>query len=159
LAKLQANFFPELGEPEHVAMPRLVQGIIFDFDHTLAQLTRPLDELLAEGAQATEAYMRSVGMSLPPNFAPTIIEARRFAEEKSAEEKEEHLADDAMSFLLQFFGYPASKLDPTVLKQTVDIFYAPEMTAWQLMPGVPALLQLLHGAGYKLAVLANYNCD
>ena len=39
-------------------------------------------------------------MDLPPDFTPNIVEARRFAEEKSVEEKEEHLADDTLSFLL-----------------------------------------------------------
>jgi FMN phosphatase YigB (HAD superfamily) len=98
-------------------------------------------------------------MELPDDFWHNIVEARRFAEEKSAEEQEEHIADDAMSFLLQFFGYPASQMEPAVLQRAVDIFYAPEMTAWQLRPGVKRVLQTLHAAGYKLAVIANYNAD
>jgi HAD superfamily hydrolase (TIGR01509 family) len=64
-----------------------------------------------------------------------------------------------MSFLLQFFGYPASKLDPAVLHTAVDLFYAPEMTAWRLHTGAIEMLQSLHTAGYKLALLANYNLD
>jgi putative hydrolase of the HAD superfamily len=159
IAQLQHNFFPELGDPTILPAPRLVQGVIFDFDDTLAYLSRPLDELMAEGAQAADAYMRSVGMALPPDFWPNIIEARRFAQEKSEQEAEEHLADDAMSFLLQFFGYPASKLDPVVLKQAVDLFYAPEMSAWRLHVGALAVLQNLQRAGYKLGLVANYNCD
>ena len=159
LAQLSENFYPELGDKRTQPAPRLVQGVIFDFDDTLALRTRPLDELMAEGAQAAVAYMRSAGMELPDEFWPNVVEARRFAEEKSAEEQEEHLADDAMSFLLQFFGYPASKLDPTVLHTAVDLFYAPEMTAWRLHEGVAEMLQRLHEAGYKLALLANYNLD
>lgn len=159
IAQLQQNFFPELGDSTSLPTPRLVQGIVFDFDNTLAYLNRPLDELMAEGAQAADAYMRSVGMALPPDFWPNIVEARRFAQEKSEQEKEEHLADDAMSFLLQFFGYPASKLDQTVLKQAVDLFYAPEMSAWRLYPETLPLLQSFQQTGYKLALLANYNCD
>ncbi len=157
LARLQQDFFGDLAVD--MAAPRLVQGVIFDFDHTLATLARPLDELLLAGAQAAEAYMRSTGMELPPDFAVNIVEARRFAEEKSAEEKEEHLADDALSFLLQFFGYPASRMDPAVLQRAVDIFYAQEMTAWRLRPGALELLQTLQRQGYRLALLANYNCD
>lgn len=157
--QLQQNFFPELGDPTWLPSPRLVQGIIFDFDDTLAYLSQPLDELMAKGAQTADAYMRSTGMALPPDFWPNIIEARRFAQEKSEQEKEEHLADDAMSFLLQFFGYPASKLDPDVLKQAVDLFYAPEMSAWRLHPKVLPLLQSLQREGYKLGLIANYNCD
>jgi putative hydrolase of the HAD superfamily len=137
-----------------------VQGVIFDFDDTLAYLTRPLDELMAEGAKAAEAYMRSTGMDdLPADFWHNIIEARRFAQEKSEEEAEEHIADDAMSFLVQFFGYPASKMDPNVLRRAVDIFYAPEMTAWRLHPGALETIKTLHAEKYKLAILANYNCD
>jgi FMN phosphatase YigB (HAD superfamily) len=159
VAELAHNFFPEL--PPHQTLPalRLVQGIIFDFDDTLAELTRPLDELMATGAQAAEQYMRSAGMELPAEFWPNIVEARRFAQEKSEEEQEEHLADDAMSFLLQFFGYPASKLDPTVLRTAVDLFYAPEMSAWRLRPGAVEMLGTLQAAGYKLALVTNYNCD
>jgi putative hydrolase of the HAD superfamily len=156
--QLASNFFPELGEGAKPPL-RLVQGIIFDFDDTLAHLAQPLAELMAAGAAAAEAYMRGAGMELPPDFAPNIVEARRFAEEKSLEEREEHLADDALSFLLQFYGYPASRMDPDVLKRAVDIFYAPEMTAWRLAPNVKQALQALVADGFKLALLANYNCD
>jgi len=159
LSQLQSNFFPELGGPRAIRPPRLVRGIIFDFDDTLAQLARPLADLMAEGAHAADAYMRSTGMTLPDDFAINIVEARRFAEEKSAEEQEEHLADDALSFVLQFFDYPASRMDPNVLRHAVDIFYAPEMTAWRLVDGARPMLQALRAGGYKLALLANYNCD
>ncbi len=159
LERLQRNFFPELGEGVRLPSPPLIRGVIFDFDYTLAHLTRPLPDLMAEGARAAEAYMRSTGMDLPAEFWPNIVEARRFAEEKSDEEQEEHVADDAMSFLLQFFGYPASQMDPNVLRRAVDLFYAPEMTAWRPYPGATAVLANLQQAGYKLAVLANYNCD
>lgn len=157
LAQLQAGFFPELND----RLPgfSLVQGVIFDFDETLAELSRPHADLMVAGAQAADAYMRSKGMALPDDFWPNIVEARRFSEEKSEEEIEEHIADDAMSFLLQFFGYPASRMDPQVLRQAVDIFYAPEMTAWRLRPGVPEMLAELRGAGLRLALIANYNCD
>lgn len=114
---------------------------------------------MAEGAQAAEAYMRSTGMELPADFWQQIIEARRFAQEKSYEEQEEHIADDAMSFLLQFYGYPASRMDLNVLHRAVDIFYAPEMSAWRLHPGALDLLKILAAEKYKIAVLANYNCD
>lgn len=160
LARLTQNFFPELGDTVTVPTPRLVQGVIFDFDDTLAYLPRPLDELMAEGARAAEAYMRSTGMDLlPTDFWQQIIEARRFAQEKSDEEREEHIADDAMSFLLQFYGYPASRMDLNVLRRAVDIFYAPEMSAWRLHPGALEMLKTLHTDKYKLAILANYNCD
>lgn len=157
--QLEADFFPELGSGAGRPPLRLVQGVIFDFDDTLAHLTKPLAELMAAGAQAAEAYMRGAGMELPPDFAPNIVEARRFAEEKSREEAEEHLADDALSFLLQFYGYPASRMDPDVLRQAVDIFYAPEMTAWRLAADVRETLQTLRDSGCRLALLANYNCD
>lgn len=159
LEQLQNDFFPELGSSVHAPTPRLVQGVIFDFDETLAVLSRPIDELMEEGARAADAYLRSTGMELPAEFWPNIIEARRFAQEKSEQENEEHLADDALSFLLQFFGYPASKMDPDVLKRAVDIFYAPEMTAWRLAPGAIEVLRTFQAEGYKVALLANYNCD
>lgn len=153
---LAANFFPEVSTP---AAPRLVQGIIFDLDGTLATLSRPLDELMASGARDALAYMRGTGMELPDDFDVNIVEARRFAQEKSEEEAEEHLADDAMSFLLQFFGFPASRMDPEVLRRAVDIFYAHEMSAWRLRPGALELLRTLKSQGYKLALFANYNAD
>lgn len=159
LTALQHDFFPELGDSARPSVPTLVTGVIFDFDYTLAALSRPLDELMEEGAKAAEAFMRSRGMTLPPDFWTSIVEARRFSEEKSEEEMEEHLADDALSFLLQFYGYPASKLDPAVLRQTVDIFYAPEMTAWRLYPGAREMLAELQTDGYRLALVANHGCD
>lgn len=160
LAHLTENFFPELIDTGALPSLRLVQGVIFDFDDTLAYLTRPLEELMAEGAKAAEAYMRSTGMDLlPAEFWTQIVEARRFAQEKSDEEREEHIADDAMSFLLQFYGYPASRMDPDVLRRAVDIFYAPEMSAWRLHPGVLDMLKTLYAQKYKIAILVNYNCD
>ena len=159
LAQLQENFFPELGDSAPLPDFSLLRGIIFDFDYTLAELTRPHAELLEAGAKAAADYMRSTGMDLPEDFWNNIIEARRFAQEKSEEEQEEHIADDAMSFLLQFFGYPASQMDTQVLQRAVDIFYAPEMTAWRLRPGVKQLLKTLHAEGYKLATITNYNAD
>ena len=159
LAHLAQNFFPELGGPAQLPPFRLLRGVIFDFDDTLAELTQPHAELLEAGAKAAAAYMRSTGMQLPDDFWTNIIEARRFSEEKSEEEQEEHIADDAMSFLLQFFGYPASRMDPDVLRRAVDIFYAPEMTAWRLRAGVAELLQGLRAAGYFVGVIANYNCE
>ena len=159
LARLRENFFPELGDGAELPTLSLVRGVIFDFDQTLAELARPLADLMLEGAQSAAAYMRSTGMELPDDFANNIVEARRFSEEKSEEEREEHIADDAMSFLLQFFGYPASRMDPDVLRRAVDLFYAPEMTAWQLRPGVQEMLTALSAAGYSLALIANYNCD
>lgn len=159
LELLQQNFFPELGDQAPLPDFTLLRGIIFDFDYTLAELTQPLDELMETGAKAAADYMRSTGMDLPDDFWSNIVEARRFAQEKSEEEQEEHIADDAMSFLLQFFGYPASQMDPNVLQRAVDIFYAPEMTAWRLRPGVKEMLKTLHAEGYKLAVITNYNAD
>jgi putative hydrolase of the HAD superfamily len=159
LAQLTQDFFPELRGSTPWPPLRLVQGVIFDFGNTLAHLAEPLDTLMVRGAEAAEAYMRRTGMDLPPDFAPNIVEARRFAEEKSVEEKEEHIADDALSFLLQFYGYPTSRMDPQVLRQAVDIFYAPEMTGWRLAPDAKQMLQTLRAEGCKLALLANYNCD
>jgi putative hydrolase of the HAD superfamily len=159
LDRLEHHFFPELGDPHRLPGLRLVRGVIFDFDETLAALSRPAADLWAEGARAADAYMRSTGMELPADFWPNIVEARRFAEEKSDEEQEEHIADDAMSFLLQFFGYPASKMDPAVLQHAVDLFYAPEMTAWRLLPGVRELLAALQSDRLKLGIVANYSSD
>jgi putative hydrolase of the HAD superfamily len=159
LTHLTQNFFPELGEPAALPPFRLLRGVILDFDDTLAELAQPQATLWEAGAKAAEAYMRSTGMDLPDDFWTNIIEARRFSEEKSEEEQEEHLADDAMSFLLQFFGYPASRMDPDVLRRAVDLFYAPEMSAWRLRAGAAELLAQLRAAGYFVGVIANYNCD
>jgi putative hydrolase of the HAD superfamily len=157
IERLAADFFPELGGGPRAL--RLVTGVIFDFDETLAILSRSHAELLEEGARNAAAYMRSTGMDLADEFWEHMIDARRFAEQKSEEEQEEHIADDALSFLLQFVGYPISRMDPQVLQRAVDIFYAPEMTAWRLRPGALDLVRDLHSAGYRLALLANYNCD
>lgn len=155
---LEENFFPNIDDIPPPAP--LVRGIIFDLDYTLAYLNRPLDDLLTEGARQAETYMRSTGMQdLPEEFWEKIVEARLFAEEKSEEEVEEHIADDAMSFLLQFFGYPVSKMDPDVLKRAVDLFYAPEMTAWQPVAQAVETLEVLKAEGYLLALFANYNCE
>ncbi len=158
LAGLLQNFYPEL--PAGSLRPRrLVQGVILDFDNTLARLKRPIAGLMESGARQAEAYMRSTGMEFPENFWKNIVEARIFAQTKSDDEQEEHVADDALSFLLQFFGYPASRMDGDVLRRAVDIFYAPEMSAWEAMPGALDLLRWLNAEGYRVALIANYACD
>ncbi|MBI3959792.1 MAG: HAD family hydrolase [Chloroflexi bacterium] len=158
LAGLLQNFYPEL--PADSLRPRrLVQGVILDFDNTLARLKQPIAGLMESGARQAEVYMRSTGMEFPENFWKNIVEARIFAQTKSDDEQEEHVADDALSFLLQFFGYPASRMDGDVLRRAVDIFYAPEMTAWEAMPGALDLLGWLNAEGYKVALIANYACD
>jgi FMN hydrolase / 5-amino-6-(5-phospho-D-ribitylamino)uracil phosphatase len=50
-------------------------------------------------------------------------------------------------------------LDPAILHQAVDIFYAPEMTAWQLYPHARETLSTLRDKGYRLGIAANYSCD
>lgn len=155
--QLADDFFPELGGGG--GPPRLVHGVIFDFDDTLAYLAKPQDDLLRQGANDALAYMRSTGMTLPDGFADHIVEARRFAERKSADEAEEHIADDAMTFLLQFFGFPASRMDPDVLRRAVDIFYAHEMSAWRLRPDAKSTIRRLRDQGFRLALLTNYNAD
>jgi len=162
---LQQDFFPGLASGALSTLaglpppPPLVVGVIFDFDETIAVRTRPLADLMAEGAALAAAYMRSTGMELADDIAHHIVEARRFGEEKSEEEREEHLADDALTFLLQFVGYPISRMDPAVLHRAVDLLFAPEMTAWALRPGVLTALKSLQATGLQLALLANHSCD
>lgn len=158
VARLSEQFFT--GEPARLRPRKLVQGLIFDFDNTLAHLSISQDELMQNGAQTAVAYMRSTGMTdLPEAFESSLVEARLFAQEKSDDEQEEHTADDTLSFLLQFFNYPASRMDEDVLRRAVDLFYAPEMTAWQPLPGAIDLLRQLQSQGYPLAVIANYPSD
>lgn len=159
IAARERDFYGDWGVNGGWQSPPLVQGIIFDFDNTLAQLERPLAALMEEGARAANEYMRSTGMDLEEDFWRNLIEARVFSEGKSEEEVEEHIADDALSFLLQFFGYPASAMRPDVLRRAVDIFYAPEMTAWRVPAAVHETLTALRDEGFKLALIANYNCD
>ena len=166
VARLGQDFFGDFGPgfgpgfgPDAPPPPRLIQGVIFDFDNTLAQLTRPHHDLMVEGGKNAVGYMRATGMDLYDTFWEQMIEARTFAESKSDEEQEEHIANDTLSFLLQFFGFPASRMDPNVLKSAVDMFYAPEMVAWALLPHVKEVLGELQAQGYKLALIANYSCE
>ncbi len=158
LARLSQDFFADFG-PDAPSAPRLIQGILFDFDNTLAQLNRPIHDLMVEGGKNAVGYMRATGMDLYDTFWEQMIEARTFAESKSDEEQEEHIANDTLSFLLQFFNYPASRMDPNVLKSAVDMFYAPEMVAWQLLPHAKESLAELQAQGYKLALIANHSCE
>jgi FMN phosphatase YigB (HAD superfamily) len=153
------SFYPELAAEDNLPRIPLIRGVLFELEGTLAHRTRPIEELMEEGARNAEAYMRSEGMELPDDFWNNIVEARIFAFTKSEEEQEEHIGDDAMSFLLQFFGYPASQMDLDVLHRSVDIFYAPEMTAWELYPYAFETLLALRGQGYRLGIVANYSCD
>ncbi len=142
-----------------MASPPLLGGIVFDFDNTLATLRTAHAQMMAEGARTAQQFMESQGMELFPEFWEQIIDARQFAWQKSDDEEEEHIANDTMSFLLQFCGYPASRLDEQVLTTAVDLFYAPEMLGWDLFADVPATLTALQNMGLQLAIVANYPCE
>lgn len=139
--------------------PPLLGGLILDFDNTLASLRTPHAALMAQGARTAQQFLEAQGLELFPEFWESVIEARRFALHKSEEEEEEHIANDTMSFLLQFCGYPASRMDEKVLGAAVDLFYAPEMTDWALLPAVPETLDALRKLGVRLAIAANYPCE
>ncbi len=142
-----------------LARPPLLGGVVFDFDNTLAALRTAHAKLMEEGARTAQQYMETQGMELFPEFWEQVIDARRFALIKSDEEEEEHIANDTMSFLLQFCGYPASRLDENVLTAAVDLFYAPEMLGWDLIPGVTETMEALVHRGLRLAIVANYPCE
>lgn len=148
----------ELRAAAHRRRPAMLGGLVFDFDHTLAKPRTPLADQWQEGARMAQSYLESQGLELFPDFWEQVLEARRFAQQKSEEEEEEHIANDTMSFLLQFCGYPASQMDAQILQTSVDLFYAPEMTGWDLLPGVTDTLATLQDMGLKLAVIANYPC-
>lgn len=149
----------ELRRSALARQPAMLRGLIFDFDHTLAMPSSTMLDLWEQGARTAQSYLESQGLDLFPEFWEQVLEARRFAQQKSEDEEEEHIANDTMSFLLQFCGYPASEMDEQVLKTSVDLFYAPEMVGWELLPGVTDSLTALRGMGLKLAVIANYPCE
>lgn len=136
---------------------RSIQAILFDFEDTLVSFARPLRMLADEGAQAATAVLRQAGLDLPDDFAEQWLKALEFAATKSAREQEEHTADDTLAFLVQFYGY--REVDRKLVRQAVDAHYAPAVAAVTALPGVVTMAQTLHRAGFRLAVVANSNCD
>lgn len=157
--ELSDDFFPDLASQGKLPRVPLVRGVVFDFEGTLAYRTAPLDRLMEQGARNAEAFMRSQGMDLPQDFWQYIVEARRFAAAKSEEEQEEHNANDTLSFLLQFYGYPAGQVAPEIVEEAVDIFYEPELVAWQLHRHATESLAVLRNAGYRLGIVENHSYD
>lgn len=140
--------------PRHT---RSIQAVLVDFEDTLAGFARPQHVLADEGAQAATAVLRQAGLELPDDFAGQWLKALDFAATKSAREQEEHTADDTLAFLVQFYGYLA--VDRKLVRQAVDAHYAPLVAAVVALPGAVAAVQALQQAGFRLAVVANSNCD
>lgn len=140
--------------PQHA---RSIQAILCDFEDTLVGFARPLHVLADEGAQAATAVLRQAGLELPDDFASQWLKALDFAATKSASEQEEHTADDTLAFLVQFYGYLA--VDRKLVRHAVDAHYAPLVAAVVALPGAVAAVQALKQAGFRLAVVANSNCD
>jgi FMN phosphatase YigB (HAD superfamily) len=101
--------------------------------------------------------LRQAGLELPDDFASQWLKALDFAATKSAREQEEHTADDTLAFLVQFYGYLA--VDRKLVRQAVDAHYAPLVAAVVALPGAVAAMRALQQAGFRLAVVANSNCD
>lgn len=133
-------------------------GVVFDLTGTLTYLTRPEAELIQAGAIRAVDYLIAQGMSLPrEEFTEKFIAARAFARHKSELEQEEHLATDTLAFLLQFYGYP--KADRRLIRQAVDLAFAPEVEAHALYADARDTLEALRARGIRLGVLANAQDD
>lgn len=136
---------------------RSIQAILCDFEDTLVGFVRPGPLLANEGAQAAARVLRTAGLELPDDFAGQWLKALAFAATKSAQEQEEHTADDTLAFLVQFYGY--REVDRKLVLQAVDAHYAPAVAAVRALPGAAAATQALHAAGFRLGIVANSNCD
>ncbi len=154
---MQHGFYPELAAYGRLPSVRLVHGIVFGSLAALAQRTRPAEVTAQEGAQRAVACLREFGYALQDDIWRSVIDAFEFAEQKSAEEKEEHLADDVLRFLLQFQNL--GTLDQSAIKRAVDEYYLPEIKAWQMIPEAHSVLATLREAGYRIGIVENHACD
>ena len=133
-------------------------AVIFDLENTLTRLSDPVQTLRARGAAAATDVLIAAGLDLPrEEFASKYAEALAFAERKSMLEQEEHLADDTLVFLLQFYGYP--RPDPALVRRAVDATFAPFVDAQRLYEDALATLGRLRARGLRLGILTNAQDD
>jgi len=130
-----------------------IQGVIFDFGSTLSIARAGWPTIISAGAAALAAFLQEAGLLLPADFSHLWVAMLNFSVEQARRDGWERPADQVLSALLASQGYPA--LDPALIQQATDRFFAVEDTLRGPAPGAAELLATLHAAGYRLAVLSN----
>lgn len=136
---------------------RAIQAVFFGFDGTLTKLTRSRAELAEEGAQRMTRWLTERGIALPPDFVTQWLAARRFAEQKSRQEGEEHTADNTLAFLLKLHGHGSPPAE--VIEGAVDAFFSAEASHRVLFEDALPALHSLRNEGYFVGIIANSSCD
>ncbi|GAB4449390.1 MAG: HAD-IA family hydrolase [Anaerolineae bacterium] len=137
----------------------MIKGIIFDFGHTLFQLTADSEALSLAGAtEMATWYLKKKHVKLDADALVAAFEAERKAGyARAVETQTEVLAEECLRAALKQIDAPASA--GAFTEAAIKIYFGPAEAAWQPYPDAVATLQQLHAAGYRLGLYSNVSDD
>lgn len=139
----------------------MIKGIIFDLGHTLLEMTRDLDEVLREGAEAmADWYLTKKRIKLDQTALIETFLAERAAAVAQAEQTwTEVPLLQVLATTLDKIEAPAAAQSKILMEAAVKIFYGPEQAAWRAYPDAVSTLQALKRRDYRLGLYSNANDD
>ena len=137
----------------------MIKGIIFDLGNTLIRMTRGLDEVIQEGAEAMATwYLKKKHIKLDAEALVEMFIAERVARQKIASQTEaEALATETLRETLKKIEAPPSAA--ALLDGAIKIYFGPEEAASQAYPDAVDTLKALKAQGYHLGLYSNATDD
>ena len=135
-----------------------VQGIIFDLGHTLMHLAGTWPQVFEQGALDLAAFVDRQRLGLEGEaFARALLERRQEDYHQAQETGREVTAEASMRWTFARFGLPQP--DESLLRGSIDAFFAFEETCWQADSQALPVLGELAGRGWRLGLFSNATDD
>lgn len=135
-----------------------IQGVVFDFGHTLMHLGTTWQQVFEEGAADLAAYIADRGLGVNGHdFARTLLERRKRGFVRAKESMREVTAGDSMRWTFAQFGL--ADPGPALVRGAIDAFFAAERSHWQPDPEALPVLERLRGSGLQVGLFSNATDD
>jgi len=135
-----------------------IKGVIFDLGHTLMHLAGTWPEVFEQGVLDLAAFVDRQRLGLDGEaFARALLERRQEGYRQAQETRREVTAEASMRWTFARFGLPQP--DESLLRGSIDAFFAFEETCWQADPQALPVLGELAGRGWRLGLFSNATDD
>ena len=139
----------------------MIKGIIFDLGHTLIQLTRDIDEVAREGAEAmADWYYQKKHIKLDQTaLVETFLAERIAAWTRSDHDFIETPILKVLETALAQIDAPPAARSKMLMEAAIKIYYGPEQAAWQAYPDAVDTLRQLKSRQHRLGLYSNASDD
>ncbi len=131
-----------------------VKAILFDYGNTLISTRLDWNQVLRENIGN---LIRTITIAFPTIDTIQLVQdflfLRAIGKQRATYEWIETTAETSLAQALALQGLSA--LEPRIIRQGVDAFFAPEERLYAPITGVPEMLNTLSSAGLKLALVSN----